>query len=192
MERLGKRLARGEQAAFAELYDACADRLHHYLVVRLGSREDADDVLQDTFVRLVHARSRLAGVESLMAYVFKVAQNEASDFLKRKGRESGFVSTPDCEFLFRGAADGNRSAWETAEFVAVAMARLTPEQREIVELKFYARLTFREIAEIAGVPQGTAATAHECVVIASRSTSAKYAGLGEADQRSGNHWKGST
>ena len=44
MGDLGKRLARGEAAAFAELYDLCADRLHHYLVSQLGSRDDDHDV----------------------------------------------------------------------------------------------------------------------------------------------------
>lgn len=66
---LQERLARGEQAAFAELYDACADRLHHYLLVRLGSRTDADDALQETFLRLARTRERLAKVESLEAAV---------------------------------------------------------------------------------------------------------------------------
>ncbi|MCH7689036.1 MAG: sigma-70 family RNA polymerase sigma factor, partial [Planctomycetes bacterium] len=121
MEKLDERLARGEQAAFAELYDACADRLHHYLVVRLGSREDADDVLQDTFVRLAHARSRLAEVDSLIAYVFTVARNESSRFRRRKRRESGLQHIPTGESLFREAASGGRSAWEAAEFVAAAM-----------------------------------------------------------------------
>ena len=44
MGDLGKRLARGDTAAFAELYDLCADRLHHYLVSQLGSRDDDHDV----------------------------------------------------------------------------------------------------------------------------------------------------
>src|ERR1700730_791647 len=43
MGTLPARLARGDQAAFAELYDACADRVGHYLLVRLCSREDAND-----------------------------------------------------------------------------------------------------------------------------------------------------
>jgi RNA polymerase sigma-70 factor, ECF subfamily len=162
MERLGERLARGEQAAFTELYDDCADRLHHFLVLRLGSREDADDVLQNTFVRLVYARRRLAGIESLFAYVFKVAQNEASRFLGRRGRESGFSQVAG--LLFHEAATGNQAAREAAELVAAAMARLTPEQREIVELKIYVRLTFREIAEVVGVPQGTAATRYRTAI----------------------------
>ncbi len=45
MDERAERLARGDPAAFVELYDACADRIHHYLVVRLASRADADDVL---------------------------------------------------------------------------------------------------------------------------------------------------
>ena len=49
MGDLGERLARGDRAAFTEVYEACADGLHHYLVTRLGSREDAADVLQETF-----------------------------------------------------------------------------------------------------------------------------------------------
>jgi DNA-directed RNA polymerase specialized sigma24 family protein len=64
---LSDRLARGEAAAFAEFYDACADRLRHYLVVRLGSHTDADDVLQETFVRLARARQKLLGVENVAA-----------------------------------------------------------------------------------------------------------------------------
>jgi RNA polymerase sigma-70 factor, ECF subfamily len=57
MDKLGERLAQGDAAAFAEFYDACADRLHHYLTVLLGSRDEADDVLQETFVRLVRSRN---------------------------------------------------------------------------------------------------------------------------------------
>ena len=48
MDELAGRLARGEKAAFAELYDVCADRLYHYLAHRLGSRDAAGDVLQET------------------------------------------------------------------------------------------------------------------------------------------------
>jgi RNA polymerase sigma-70 factor (ECF subfamily) len=60
--------------------------------------------------------------------------------------------------LFRNDDVGNQAAHELAECVAAALARLTFEQREIVELKIYVKLTFSEIAEIVGVPQGTAAT----------------------------------
>ena len=158
MENLGERLARGEQAAFAELYDTCADRLHHYLTARLGSGEDADDVLQNTFVRLAQARRRLGGIENLMAYVFKIARNELADFRGRKVRESEVLSERHRELLCCRNAGDIASTLDDAELVAAALTRLTLDEREIVELKIYGRLAVREIAEIVGVPQGTAAT----------------------------------
>jgi RNA polymerase sigma-70 factor (ECF subfamily) len=140
MSRLGERLARGDPSAFAELYDACADRVHHYLVVRLRSRHDADDVLQETFVRLARKRTRLAKVENLVAYVFAIARNEAARWVRRRGR--------------------NRElrARETADLVATLLERLGPDHREVVELKIYGGLTFRQISQVAGLPQGTVAT----------------------------------
>ncbi len=84
MHDLAARLARGEEAAFAELYDACADRLHHYLAVRLGSRDAAGDVVQATFLRVVKSRKRFRGVENPVAYVFQIARNEAVRWVKRR------------------------------------------------------------------------------------------------------------
>ena len=66
MTTLQARLARGDQAAFAELYDACADRVGHYLLVRLGSWADADDALQETFCRLARTRRNLRRWRTLM------------------------------------------------------------------------------------------------------------------------------
>ncbi len=87
MDQRATRLARGEPEAFAELYDACADRIYRYLVVRLGSRADAEDVLQETFVRLARTRQKLARVENLVAYAFTMARNEAMRLLDRQARD---------------------------------------------------------------------------------------------------------
>ena len=94
MDQRAERLARGDPAAFAELYDACADRVHHYLVVRLGSRADADDVLQETFVRLARTRKRLATVENLVAYVFATARNEAIRLIDTAGARGPAAGGP--------------------------------------------------------------------------------------------------
>jgi len=158
MNQLGERLAQGDQAAFAELYDACADRIHHYLVAYLGSPEDADDVLQETFVRLARGRKRLAGVDNLAGYAFAVARNEAMRLAGRKARRGQVRTAASGDALFRAAAGADLEARETAELVATALGRLAPECREVVELKTYAGLTFREIGEVTGQPVGTVAT----------------------------------
>jgi RNA polymerase sigma-70 factor (ECF subfamily) len=164
MDRLAERLARGDQAAFAELYDACADRLHHYLVVRLGSREDADDVLQETFVRLARRRKRLSGVDNLVAYVFTVARNEAARLAGRRTRRREKRLRLDGAALFLESTGNDPQRREVAELVAAALDRLGAEAREVVELKTYAGLTFREIAEVTGLPQGTVATRYRTAI----------------------------
>jgi RNA polymerase sigma-70 factor (ECF subfamily) len=64
MKAMAARLARGEEAAFAELYDACANRLHSYLTARLDSRDRAAEVVQEAFLRAVASRRRFAKVEN--------------------------------------------------------------------------------------------------------------------------------
>jgi RNA polymerase sigma-70 factor (ECF subfamily) len=158
MDQRARRLARGDREAFAELYDDCADRIHHYLVVRLGSRADADDVLQETFVRLARTRQKLAEVENLVAYVFATARNEAARLLLRQARQDRLATALTPEALFCEASSDNLHDIETAECVAASLARLSEELREVVELKIYGELTFREISDVTSLPQGTVAT----------------------------------
>lgn len=158
MDERARRLARGDPSAFAELYDECADRLHRYLAARLGSRADADDVLQETFVRLARNREALASAEDLVSYVFAAARNEAIRLIGRRHREGRLREDASRGLPFEPTADDPSADLETAEWVAASMARLGPELREVVELKIYAELTFREIAEVTGLPQGTVAT----------------------------------
>jgi RNA polymerase sigma-70 factor (ECF subfamily) len=164
METLDQRLARGDQAAFAELFDACADRCHHYLVTRLGSRDAADDVLQETFLRLVRNRRKLAGVANLAGYLFTVARNEAVRYAGRRARVEGRQSRLSSADLFLEPKSDEHAARERADLVSSALCALNPEQREVVELKIYAGLTFREIAEVAGVPLATAATRYRAAL----------------------------
>jgi RNA polymerase sigma-70 factor, ECF subfamily len=149
---LAPRLARGEEGAFAELYDACADRLHHYLAVRLGCRHAAADVLQTAFLRAVKSRRRFRGVDHPVAYLFQIARNEAARWARRR-RVTQLPAEDEFEIV-----DGAVVQQEDIEVVAAALDRLASDEREIVELKIYGGLTFREIADVTQLPQGTAAT----------------------------------
>ena len=154
MHDLAARLARGEEAAFAELYDCCADRLHHYLAARLGSRDAASDVLQAAFLRAVKSKRRFQGVENPVAYMFQIARNEAARSTKR--RRGHFGPLPAIE-IFEDASDAI-GRQDDAEVIATALGRLTLDDRELIELKVFAGLTLREIADVTGMPQGTVAT----------------------------------
>jgi RNA polymerase sigma-70 factor, ECF subfamily len=140
----------------------------HYLLMRLGSRADAEDALQETFVRLARNHRKLATVENLQAYVITVARNEAARLAagRARRREQGPLAAAE---LFC-CADDDGEMRETAEVVAVALARLSLELREVVELKTYAGLTFQEIAQVTGLPQGTVATRYRTAIAKMRAT----------------------
>ena len=148
LKELAARLARGDEAAFAELYDACADRLHGYLA----------------------ARARFAGRGERRVAERVPAGREEPAAVSRRG-ESGRVHVPDCAersgaIVAKAArssdtlADGAEPFTETndstddAEAIAAAIARLDADDQELVELKIYAGLTFREIADDRRPPAG--------------------------------------
>jgi RNA polymerase sigma-70 factor (ECF subfamily) len=151
---LAARLARGEEAAFAELYDACADRLHRYLTVRLASHDAASDAIQAAFLRAVKSRRRFRNIDNPIAYLFQIARNEAVRLAdkERRNRESPL---PTGVLL---AANSSVTTTDDSDAVATALARLDADDRELIELKIYAGLTFREIADVTGRPPGTVAT----------------------------------
>jgi RNA polymerase sigma-70 factor (ECF subfamily) len=150
---LAERLAGGEDAAFAELYEACAERLFAFAAVRLGSQELAADVVQATFLRVVKSRRQFRRVENPTAYVFQITRNELKRSLGKKQRrnESAVAIGDVVDFRDRECADD-------AEAARIALGRLEQADREVVELKLYGGLTFQEIAEATGLPQGTVAT----------------------------------
>jgi RNA polymerase sigma-70 factor, ECF subfamily len=154
MHELAVRLARGEEAAFAELYDASADRLHHYLTARLGSRDAASDVLQSAFLRVVKSRRHFRRVENPVAYLFQIARNEVVRWAKRRRGNDRPLAADE---IFASSGDAFEQQ-DDAEVVVAALGRLVGEDRELVELKVFAGLTFREIADVTGLPPGTVAT----------------------------------
>jgi len=153
-QSLALRLARGDEPAFAELYDACVASLYRYLTARLGPGDCAADVLQTAFVRAVQNRRRFADVRNPVAYMFQIARNEAARArAQAKRQQADWLTT---ETIEQTAED--RTPLDDIELAATALAKLDPEQRELIELKIYAGLTYQDIAQIIGQPAATLAT----------------------------------
>jgi RNA polymerase sigma-70 factor, ECF subfamily len=155
MSEWARRLAAGEHLAFAELYDACADRLYSYAAVRLGSEQAAGDVVQAAFLRAVRSRKRFHGVENPSAYLFQIARNEIARLLASQARRP--VSSMH-SFDVDRISPQEASRWEEDEMVREALARLDADDREIVELKLFGGLTFAEIGQTLARPAATVAT----------------------------------
>lgn len=141
-----------------DLYGRHGDDLYRYLLFKLGSAEDAEDVLQEAFVRFARYDLRWRFVRDPRAFVFRVARNEANRFLRRKlGRREGE------KVIQMGARTALGHAFIKPDEPALSpfMQRaegLPGEQKEAVYLKVFDGLTFKEIGLVCGVTANTAAS----------------------------------
>lgn len=157
MRTLADRLARGDDSAFAELYDLCADRLFRYAAARLRSPEGAADVVQTAFMRAVKSRKKFRMVENPVAYLVQIARNETIRAATGVARRQERTATP-AEEIGNGKSTDGSDLREDAEALTQALERLDEADREIVELKSYSGLTFAEIAVVVGRPPATVVT----------------------------------
>jgi RNA polymerase sigma-70 factor (ECF subfamily) len=148
-------IAAGRLGALDDLYDAAAPRLYGLALWRTGSEEDAADVVQDVFIRIVEQGRRLLKIRNPRAWLLTVTNRAAID-VTRRHRRRRTESLDDCAFLT--VADDDDERMLAATQVSAILAGLPDTQRVVIYLKHFAGCTFAEIGDIVGVPKFTAAS----------------------------------
>lgn len=148
-------IRRDDGEAVNMIWDAHGEELLAFLTARLRSRPDAEDVLQTVFLGVARVRRKLLRARSLRAYLFAVARNAAADFVRRARRD---VPVDPADFGLMAAPAPRPESGLCAEELVHALARLPGEQREVVVLKAFRDMTFRDIGEALGIPLNTAAS----------------------------------
>jgi RNA polymerase sigma-70 factor (ECF subfamily) len=143
--QLVQRAAEGDSDALAKLYDLYAPGLHRVLLAILSSPEDAEDALQETFVKLLDGR--MSRAQNAKAYLFSSARHVALDILRRRKREQNHVD----ETVEPSTSDVNHDLQNL-------LRRLPMEQREVVALKVFQEMTFAEIAVVVKARPNTVAS----------------------------------
>lgn len=150
-------LADGRVAALDELYDLAAADVYRLALWRTGSREDAEDVVQDVFVRVAEQAHRLASIRIPRRWLLTVAHRRAVDVVRRRERRR---ADPVDDVPYLEATGGDPDAAVDAGRVSRIVHRLPAKQREVVLLRHFAGCTFSEIGDVTGVPTFTAASRH--------------------------------
>lgn len=145
-------------AWLAALYDAHGLGVFGYVHAILADRAEAEDVVQEVFLRAL-ARSRWwFGLRNPAGYLYRAARNEAlSRLRKRTVRARAAAELIYSAELF-ATIEGSQESAEEAARVNAALLSLPVEQREVVVLKVYQNMTFKEIARVTGASQNTAAS----------------------------------
>lgn len=139
-----QRAAAGDAQAISLLHDAHAPALHRVLTAILNNSEDAEDALQETFLKLLDGKMR--GAQNVRAYLLSSARHVALDMLRRRKREQKYVIEID------------EATPDFPNDVLHLLQLLPREQREVVALKVFEEMTFAEIARVVKSSPNTAAS----------------------------------
>ena len=143
------------QGDFERVYAEHAESLFAFLIYRTGDRVLAEDIVADTFERALRARrgfDRRRGSEK--TWLYSIALNRLRDHARREGVHGRAV-----ELLGRDVGEDEGEAAlervEAREALGAALAKLAPEEREAIALRFGGDLTLRQIAKLTGEPMTT-------------------------------------
>jgi RNA polymerase sigma-70 factor (ECF subfamily) len=158
-----ERVARGEQAAFSQLYDRLSNPLYALCLRMLGDAAEAEDVLQEAFVQIWRNAARYdAAQSSVFGWAVHLTRCKVIDRLRRRGRRLRlYVPGDDADDPAARVASSDGDAADTAgrnelaQSVRRRLLDLPPEQRQAIELAFFSDLSHHEIASRLGQPLGS-------------------------------------
>ena len=167
MEEETREIARGLRRHDPDLLDELIARyqyrLPRYLWTLTGSRESAEDLFQETWIRVLERGHQYDPRWKFEAWLFSIARNLAIDLLRRRQPES-------LEGLLHSAEDGGPREWpdqdaptpfesaaaeEQSEHVRRLLRRLPPEAREVLVLRFQEDMNLDEISRVVAAPLST-------------------------------------
>lgn len=139
----------GDAAAFRIIFERFAPLLMRTMLRELYVREEANDLVQQTFLQLHRARADFDHAQKLKPWIFTIAMNLKREYFRRKKRR------PERSLDADGGVEPAVGALGAAQVearrtLARVMADLPPDQREVIELHWFDGLEFPEVAQVVG------------------------------------------
>lgn len=148
-ELLGRVLA-GEREVYASLVERYRDRLGRYAMRMLGNRADAEEALQDTFVRAFRSLANCNKPEGFGPWVFGILVNRCRTYAARRARTNGIMVTSEIA-MARASVDHSENRDALRDAIGWALHQLPEDQREAFLLKHVEDLSYETMEEMTGV-----------------------------------------
>jgi RNA polymerase sigma-70 factor (ECF subfamily) len=159
--KIARGLRERDMQLLADLVERCQQRLVRYLLYLTGSREYAEDLAQETWIRVLQRGSQYNGRQRFDPWLFAVARNLAIDYLRKKRKAVQTASLPDDRDEILLVSSSGPSPFEAAARsedairLAGQLQILSPLYREALLLRFQEDLSLAEIAQVLGAPVTT-------------------------------------
>ena len=154
----------GESGAISQLIDRHSNRIRDYIRMMVKDRDRADDILQDTLIKAVRTIDEGRYVDSgkFLSWILRIAHNQVIDYFRQQKSsrtineaEAGYDVIGSLRIAERNVEDRIISE-QIEQDVRRLIEHLPEEQREVVMMRYYAGLSFQEIADQTDVSINTA------------------------------------
>ena len=155
LDRLVADAKGGSTEAFGHIFDEYAGPIYRFIASRVSRPSDAEDLTQLVFVKALEAlpRYEARGVP-FGGWLFRLARNAIIDQIRTRREHLSLVAATTRESE-DASPEAMASLHDDLDRVALALAELTDDQREVIELRFFAGLSVAEAAEAMGRQEGT-------------------------------------
>jgi RNA polymerase sigma-70 factor, ECF subfamily len=158
-EKLINKALLGKESAWVKLVKRYESRIYNYALRMTGATDEAMDLVQEIFISVYRNLPNYRGDGVFAAWLFRIASNRCTDFLRKRSRNPLHGSNPDVQQLsstHQADEDLHRSR-QNREILKVLQS-LPHEQRQVIELKLFQNMTFDEIEGYTGLSASTAKT----------------------------------
>ena len=138
-----------QQAAFAELVNTYKERLYWHIRRIVMNHDDADDVLQNTFIKVYKNIGKFKGDSKLYSWMYRIATNEAITFMNQKSKKLGISSENLHENIVNNLQSDVYFEGDAIQLkLQQALATLPEKQRLVFNMKYFNEMKYDQISEI--------------------------------------------
>jgi RNA polymerase sigma-70 factor (family 1) len=167
------RIARGDESAFQPISHHYNRELLPFIIKLTGSREAAEEVIQEVFLRLWQQRDKLSGIRNPRAWIIRIASNISITYLRKQTTESRLYERLKAKPSFNATPENELATKEITKQIREAVLRLNPSERRVFELSRDRGMSIPEIAESLGLSPHTVKNQLSAALKAIRSSLSK-------------------
>lgn len=154
-----------QQDAFRKLLQLYQKPLYNHIRNIVLNHDDADDVLQNTFIKVFKSLKNFKGESKLFSWLYRIATNEALTFLKQKARKSGISNEEVQQKAIQNLeSDVYFNGDEIQLKLQKAIALLPEKQQLVFKMKYFEELKYDEISEIVETSVGALKASYHLAV----------------------------
>lgn len=154
----------GRQKVFPMIVNQYSQSLYWKIRSIVLTHEDADDVLQNTFLKAWKSLPTFQGKAKLSTWLYRIAINESLDFLRRQKTAALSSADADLSVANRLLADDYFDGDKSQAVLQEAIATLPDVQRTVFTLRYYDEMKYSEISEILGTSEGSLKASYHIAV----------------------------